>query len=185
MKAAVILMMLFPFINLPKVNWVIDFGSAAEQTTDWVMISDNVMGGVTKSTLQYKENSMILSGDISLDNYGGFASVKTRFGKFDLSAYKGVKIRFKSTNQKFAFTLEETKNWTMPNFKGSFAPAKENTWTEATIYFSDFEEYQIGEPTGREMKKSVQGNVVRMGIITTEKKEGPFSLEVDYIEFVK
>jgi hypothetical protein len=28
-------------------------------------------------------------------------------------------------------------------------------------------------------------NIVRIGVITTEKKEGPFSLEIDYIEFLE
>jgi hypothetical protein len=28
-------------------------------------------------------------------------------------------------------------------------------------------------------------NIVRIGIITTEKKEGPFSIEIDYVEFFK
>jgi hypothetical protein len=28
-------------------------------------------------------------------------------------------------------------------------------------------------------------NMVRLGIMTAEKKEGPFTLEVDYIEFIK
>jgi hypothetical protein len=35
------------------------------------------------------------------------------------------------------------------------------------------------------MKQSALKNIVRMGITTTEKKAGPFSIEIDYIEFVK
>ena len=67
---------------------IINFGNAEGRTRDWVMISDNVMGGVTQSKLQYTENSMVLNGTISLDNYGGFSSVKTNFNTFDLFAQK-------------------------------------------------------------------------------------------------
>jgi hypothetical protein len=95
-----------------------------------------------------------------------------------------VKIRYKSTGQKFAFTLEDSKNWTMPNYKGAFSSSDGNAWEEATIFFKDFKQYQIGEPTGKKLTTSVLKNIVRLGIITTEKKEGPFSIEVESIEFI-
>jgi hypothetical protein len=162
---------------------VIDFGTSNGKNKDWILISDNIMGGVSKSKLEYLDNSFLLTGTISLDNYGGFSSIKTKYENFDLTDYQGVKIRFKSSNQKFAFTLEESKNWTLPNFKGDFNSTKENTWEVITIYFKDFKEYQVGEPTGNKLKTSNLKNVVRLGIITTDKKEGSFSIEVDYVEF--
>jgi hypothetical protein len=142
------------------------------------------MGGVTQSKLQYTENSMVLNGTISLDNYGGFSSIKTNFNTFDLTEYDGVKIKYKSTGQSFAITLEDSKNWTMPNYKGAIRSSDSNKWYEAIIYFKDFKQYQIGEPTGKKLTKPVLENIVRIGIITTEKKEGPFSIEVEYIEFI-
>lgn len=149
------------------------------------MISDRIMGGVTNSTLEYTENSLVLSGTISLDNYGGFASVKTRFNTFDLSEYSGVRIRYRSTNQRFAFTLEDSRNWMMPNLKGAFGSNEQNAWTEAVINFKDFKEYQIGEPTGDALDRAQLKNIVRLGIITTEKKAGPFAIEIDYVAFFK
>jgi hypothetical protein len=181
---------LFLFLGLSLVNTTtddsnLDFGNGQNQISNWVLISDNIMGGVSKSKLEYTENTMVLSGNISLDNFGGFSSVKTTFGKHDLSQFKGVKIRFKSSKQKFAFTLEDNKNWTLPNYKGDFCSSKENLWEEKIIYFKDFKEYQIGEPTAKKLKDTSLKNIVRMGIITTEKKEGPFSIEIDYVEFIK
>ena len=184
MKIALLFAMAFFAIGPSKKNPVINFGNANGRTKDWVMISDNIMGGVTQSKLQYSENSMVLNGTISLDNYGGFSSIKTNFNTFDLSAYDGVKIKYKSTGQKFAFTLEDSKNWTMPNYKGAFNSSDSNTWQEATILFKDFKQYQIGEPTGKKLITAVLKNIVRLGIITTEKKEGPFSIEVESIEFI-
>ena len=63
--------------------------------------------------------------------------------------------------------------------------SSENVWTEATILFNDFSEYQIGEPTGDKLDPAILTSIVRLGIITTEKKEGPFSLEVDYVAFIR
>ncbi|MBU3699648.1 MAG: hypothetical protein FGM33_06505 [Candidatus Kapabacteria bacterium] len=161
----------------------IDFGNGPDQSQEWVLLSDNVMGGVTKSNLTYTSNSVVLTGDISFRNFGGFSSIKTKYRAVDLSAYKGVKIRFKSVDQKFAFTLEDSRNWTQPNYKCKFASRKADSWEEATLYFRDFTEYVIGEPTGAGMDASVLKEIVRLGIITDEKKEGPFSIEIDYVEF--
>jgi len=164
---------------------LIDFGNSTEKNQEWLLLSDNIMGGVTKSKIEYTSNSVLLSGDISLDNYGGFASMKTKYKSVDLSKYIGIKIKFKSTNQKFAFTLEDNQNWTQPNYKREFSSKKDDTWEEVTIYFKDFQEIVIGAPTGNMMKLKSLKNIVRMGIMTYEKKEGPFSLEVDYLEFIK
>jgi NADH dehydrogenase [ubiquinone] 1 alpha subcomplex assembly factor 1 len=185
MISIIFLFLSLSLTNLTTDNLNFDFGTGQNQIKNWVLLSDNIMGGVSKSKLDYTENTMVLSGNISLDNFGGFSSVKTTFGKYDLSQFKGVKIKFKSTNQKFAFTLEDSRNWTLPNFKGNFYSDKVNIWEEKTIYFNDFKEYQVGEPTGEKLNDNSLKNIVRMGIITTEKKEGPFSIEIDYVEFIK
>ena len=164
---------------------IIDFGNSAEKNQEWKLLSDNIMGGVTKSKIEYTNNSVLLSGNISLDNYGGFSSIKTKYKSVDLSKYNGIKIKFKSTNQKFAFTLEDNQDWTQPNYKREFSSKKDDTWEEVIIYFKDFQEIVIGETTGNMMKSKSLKNIVRMGIMTYEKKEGPFNLEVDYIEFIK
>ena len=59
---------------------VIDFGKSNGKNKDWILISDNIMGGVSKSKLEYLDNSFLLTGTISLDNYGGFSSIKTCSG---------------------------------------------------------------------------------------------------------
>jgi hypothetical protein len=185
MKTILLFITLSVFLSKNQPDLVFHFGNTPGKTNDWLVISDNVMGGVSQSTIEYKENSLLLSGDISLDNYGGFSSVKTRFQQFDLSAYAGVRIRCKSSNQKFAITLEDSRNWTQPNYKGDFFNTREDNWEVITLYFKDFKAYQIGEPTGGNLEQNTLKNIVRIGIITTEKKEGPFSLEVDFIEFIR
>jgi NADH dehydrogenase [ubiquinone] 1 alpha subcomplex assembly factor 1 len=185
MNTALAILMMLALVSIPNADYTIDFGRADGKVSDWVVLSDNVMGGITTSNLAYADDALILTGDVSLANYGGFSSVKTRFNRFDLSPYKGLKIRYKASNQSFAFTLENSKNWTRPNYKGALPKSSVNAWTEATIAFKDFAEYQIGEPTGDKLDPAILTSIVRLGIITTEKKEGPFSLEVDYIAFIR
>ena len=185
MKKLILLALVISALKSFGQSSIIDFGNSDEKSQEWILLSDNIMGGITKSKVEYTNNSVLLSGNISLANYGGFSSIKTKYKSVDLSEYKGFKIKFKSTNQKFAFTLEDNQNWTQPNYKCEFSPKKDNTWEEVVIYFKDFQEIVIGEPTGNMMKSKSLKNIVRMGIMTYEKKEGPFTLEVDFIEFIK
>jgi len=185
MKATLFLLFIFSTLTSNAAEFKIDFGNGKDKINDWVMISDNIMGGVSRSKLEYSEDALVLSGIISLDNFGGFSSVKTKFGLIDLSRFKGLIIKHKSTNQRFAITLEDSRNWTLPNYKGDFANSKTDTWEESIMYFKDFKEYQIGEPTGEKLDLTRLKNIVRFGVITMEKKEGTFSLEIDYIEFLE
>lgn len=185
MKKLILLVLGISALKSFSQSSIIDFGNSAKKNQEWMLLSDNIMGGITKSKIEYTNNSVLLTGNISLANYGGFSSIKTKYKSVDLSKYNGIKIKFKSTNQKFAFTLEDNQNWTQPNYKREFSPKKDDTWEEVVIYFKDFQETVIGEPTGNMMKSKSLKNIVRMGIMTYEKKEGTFSLEVDYIEFIK
>jgi hypothetical protein len=72
-----------------------------------------------------------------------------------------------------------------PYYKNAFSTNKNDSWDEAMIYFKDFKEMVIGQATGNMMPLENLKNMVRLGIMTAEKKEGPFTLEVDYIEFIK
>lgn len=171
--------------TLPTADLAYRFGKSDGKTNDWSAITDTVMGGLTTAALAYTDEAMVLSGDLSLKNYGGFASVRSRFGSFDLSQYKGVTIIYKASNQRFAFTLDRSQNWTQPNYKAALKASKSDTWTEETLYFADFKEYQIGEATGRSLVANQLSSIIRLGFITTEKKEGPFTLEVREVRFVR
>ena len=153
---------------------IIDFGNLDEKNQAWVILSDNVMGGITTSTIEYTTDAVVLTGDISLANYGGFSSIKTKFQRFDLSKYNGLKIKFKSNNQKFVFTLEDDKYWTQPYYKNGFSSTKNDAWEEAIIYFKDFKEMIIGQPTGNVMPLESLNKIVRLGIMTSEKKRRSF-----------
>ncbi|MBU3678206.1 MAG: hypothetical protein FGM32_01190 [Candidatus Kapabacteria bacterium] len=184
MIATLVLISMLLFNGTTEKPMKIDFGNGPDKSQEWVLLSDNVMGGVTKSNLTYTTNSVVLTGEISFRNFGGFSSTRTRFHAFDLSAFKGVKIRFKSVNQKFAFTLEDSRNWMQPNYKCAFASTKPDTWEEVILYFANFKQYVIGRSTGGGMDSGILKDVVRLGIMTDEKKEGPFSIEIDYVEFI-
>lgn len=176
---------MLPFLLLiPDKTYKIEFGISANRTSNWAILSDNVMGGVSDGQLEYGNNSVTLKGNVSLKNRGGFVSIKSNFEKIDLSSYKTVKITFRSTNQKYAFTLENSRRWYEPAYKHEFSAKEINKWETVSLDLDNFMEEVIGQPTGKKADKSITESILRIGISTNEKREGPFELEIESIEFL-
>ena len=53
-----------------------DFTTATNSTA-WQIVNDDVMGGVSTSRFQVRTNGAVFSGVVSLENNGGFASVRS------------------------------------------------------------------------------------------------------------
>ncbi len=172
------------FLIFSEKAYKIEFGTSVSRTSNWVILSDNVMGGVSEAQIEYGSNSVILTGSVSLKNRGGFVSLKSNFGKIDLSPYKTVKITFRSSKQKYAFTLENSRRWYEPAYKHEFSAKEINKWETVSLELNSFLEEVIGEPTGNKANKSILESILRIGISTNEKREGPFQLEIESIEFI-
>lgn len=159
----------------------IDFGKE-KSGSDWRIINDDVMGGMSQSEAVIKEDSMLFSGFISLKNNGGFASVRTPEGKTDLSKFTKVKIRFKSAGRDFALVYSPDLRYFNPKYKQVFH-SNSADWETQEFNLLESKETVMGKFTGNTISKEILKNIVRFGIILIDKKEGSFEIEIDYIEF--
>ena len=169
---------------MPEKALKLEFGKSANKTSNWAILSDNVMGGVSEGQIEYGSNSVTVKGNVSLKNRGGFVSLKSNFGRLDLSSFKTVKIKFRSTLQKYAFTLENSRRWYEPAYKHEFSAKEKNKWETVSMDLNSFEEELIGQPTGNKANKTILESILRIGISTNEKREGPFQIEIESIEFI-
>ncbi|HSO23470.1 MAG TPA: CIA30 family protein, partial [Chondromyces sp.] len=69
---------------------IVDFTRGAE---GWPSIDDAVMGGVSSSDMTVEDGIASFRGTVSFDNNGGFASVRSRPERRDLSAFDGLIVR--------------------------------------------------------------------------------------------
>ena len=57
-----------------------DFGTKnSAASRDWRVINDGVMGGLSQGRALLTEESILFEGEISLENNGGFSSLKSPF----------------------------------------------------------------------------------------------------------
>ncbi len=179
----VYLLLLIPiqFIMHPTQPSQINFGQEKDGR-NWRVILDGVMGGLSQGEAVLRENSIYFKGSVSLANNGGFASLKAPFDPIDLSKYSTLKIRLKSTGISFAFTLETERRFYMPNFKHSIQTESED-WETLTVPLADFKAYRLGRPMGKAVTKADLEKIIRIGIITNEKREEDFEVEVEWVRF--
>jgi len=175
--------MMFSNISFSQKNntYTIDFGKEGDGL-DWEIVDDGVMGGLSQGEGTLYESSLEFQGYVSLENNGGFSSLRSPYKTMDLSPFTIVEIRYKSTDYNVGFTLNKHRVWYLPNYKTNLKPTN-GKWAVATIKLTDIAQYQVGRPTGNYLDVESLAQMIRMGFITNEKRAGTFVFEVDYIEF--
>lgn len=162
-------------------NLVIDF-SKDQSATDWYVVLDRVMGGASNGELAFTDQGAVFSGSVSLANNGGFASIRSPFGDYDLSIFSQVEIRYRLVGQGFALTLNNYKRFYLPRYKHALAETG-TEWTTSVLKFSEFDKVRRGEVLEGRPSSGELREVIRLGLISNQKKAGEFKLEVNYLKF--
>ncbi len=174
---------IFTFISTLNTGHTINFGKNTDGN-DWYVVNDGVMGGLSSSAISFTKNSMLFTGTVSLENNGGFASVRSSRANLDLSSYKTATIRFrsKSKDRIFALRLNTNDVYYKPSYNQKFQCTSDD-WQELTFNLTDFRETIMGRETGKTISNKKLSNVIRVGIMLNDKKEGSFTIEIDSITF--
>ena len=94
------------------------------------------MGGVSKSYLSLNdENNLIFSGNVSLDNNGGFASSRMSLSSQSLNGIKSFKIKFRGDGNIYKLRLRQ--NNMRASYSSDFKSVKDK-WVEVNIPVEDF-----------------------------------------------
>ena len=160
---------------------LIDFGES--KNTSWYSVNDTVMGGRSSGNTSYEKDVLHFQGSVSFANNGGFASVRSEYREMDLSDFSEVTIRYRCTGQSLNFSMDHHQQWYLPNYK-VVLPATDMEWRTETFRLDSFKEYRVGRPTGNKITPEILQKIIRFGIMTNDKKEGPFQAEIDYIRFM-
>ena len=160
---------------------LIDFSSTS--AANWQIVNDSVMGGISRSTLELNDEGFALfSGTVSLENNGGFASVRTQAtAPADLSDFEGLSVRVFGDGKTYCLRVKTVKNGRITSYSYE---ARFNTspgeWQTHKLPYSDFVPVFRGN--------SVRGNpelntdaVIELGFMIQDGQEGPFRLGVSSI----
>lgn len=148
-----------------------------EAVQSWFPVDDVVMGGISASRMRYLEEGVAqFSGDLSLENNGGFASVRFANERFNLSNFQGVELRVKGDNKTYQFRFQ-TDVGRISYMQPFFAS---ETWTTVRLPFDQFEPIFFG----RLVVNAPAFNTADLRtavFMLTDKQEGEFELLVDWV----
>ncbi len=169
------------FISISVYSQSIDLINPSKEIgiDNWNIVNDNVMGGISNSDLYItKENNLMFYGNVSLENNGGFASSRLRFGKGKLKDVKAFQLRVKGDGKIYKFRLRE--NYRSSNYSTNFE-TKSGIWTNIEILVSDLSPMFMGY-FSRNAKKLEIEKISSLGFQISDKQQGEFKLEIMHVK---
>jgi len=91
-----------------KAQLIIDFNQS-ETPENWVVVDDVVMGGESFGKFSInKEKQGVFEGKVSLENNGGFSSVRYQFPSVNTSSYSKVILKIKGDQKNYQFRIKSS-----------------------------------------------------------------------------
>lgn len=146
----------------------------------WYVVNDSVMGGMSNSQVVQTQDSLVFTGNVSLDNNGGFASIRTELNTQSQNT-KGITLRVKGDGQTYQLRLRTTDYLDGAAYTHSFKTVK-NEWVNINFIPSDFTLTFRGRVL--DQQPTIDFNDIKqLGFMIAGKQEGKFKLEVSKIQF--
>jgi monofunctional biosynthetic peptidoglycan transglycosylase len=163
----------------PPMKTLMRFDGAPEEPR-WVAVNDGVMGGRSSGGPAVAAGQLRFTGVLSLENNGGFSSVRTVGRDFDLTGAKNVVLRVRGDGRRYQLRLATDARFRgiTVSYGGEFA-TQAGRWTEVRVPLSGLRASAHGFALlGPPFEPS---QVREIGLLLGDKREGPFALTVDWI----
>ncbi len=155
-----------------------EFESAAE-TNSWRPLNDTVMGGLSSSRLVSSDaGTALFRGTTSLENNGGFASVRTAIQSGSLADATGISMRVRGDGRSYRLLVAESRSPGRGSYDREFETL-DGVWITVNI---PFEAMQLNIRGWRPESRPPSAEAIEsIGILVGDKLSGDFNLEIDWI----
>ncbi len=147
-----------------------------ESGKTWVSVNDNVMGGVSDGKFKItQEKTLFFYGSLSLENNGGFASLRCIPTQLGLKKNDSIYFQAKGDGREYTVNLYTNKRLTAFSYRQSFQ-TKNNEWVEISLPLEKF----IATSFGKVIPKAEPINpseIESLGFMIGDKKPGAFQIE--------
>jgi monofunctional biosynthetic peptidoglycan transglycosylase len=146
----------------------------------WRAINDGVMGGVSAGRMLATEHGLRFEGELSLDNNGGFASVRRLVGQ-DLAGMRGVRIEVRGDGRSYQARFRQDGRFDGVAWRAAFETT--GWWQTVELDFGAFEPVFRGRRVPQ-AGPLVAADIRQFGFMLADGKAGPFRLDIRSIEFL-
>ena len=146
----------------------------------WRIVNDGVMGGLSSSRIVMEGGKIVFTGNISLKNNGGFASLRSPVKDYNFEEFSGLELRVKGDGKRYSISMKETTYFTGIFYTSTFK-TKEDEWINIKMHFNEFKRYYVGRETDSN-KKLALNNIKEVSFLIGDKQEGEFRTEIEYLQ---
>jgi monofunctional biosynthetic peptidoglycan transglycosylase len=155
-----------------------EIGISAEP---WRSVNDGVMGGISSGNMVQVDDMLRFEGELSLENNGGFASVR-RLVDLELSMAKSVRLKLRGDGREYQFRLRTNDRLDGIAWRAKFLTTGD--WQTINLEFSEFEPVFRGRLIA-DAGPLNPGEIHQIGLMLADKQAGPFRLDIKSIQFHK
>lgn len=157
---------------------IFDFNEKSE-LKNWVITDDVVMGGRSSSSFGLSpQGHGVFKGFVSLENNGGFSSVKYTFDRKSVTDFTTIILKLKGDSKKYQFRIKSNSRdyyWYISTFSTS------GDWQEIQIQLKDM----YPSFRGRKLDKAnfQDDYIEEIAFLIGNKRQEKFQLLIDKIAF--
>ena len=142
------------------------------------IVNDDVMGGRSSSRFVIDPEGVIFEGAVSLENNGGFASVRCPVSfPQDTS---GLRLTTLGDGKQYQLIIRTEASTTAPIYKSNFVSSK--NWKTHQFKPEDFEAAFRGRPV--DAKPLVFSEALEFGVLIADKQAGQFRLQLRQLQTI-
>jgi monofunctional biosynthetic peptidoglycan transglycosylase len=167
-------------MNNATENLILNFAEAST-THEWQAVDDRIMGGCSQSSpVLIEKTGLRFTGTVSCENNGGFASIRSKSGNWNLSRFDGLKIRLRGDGKTYKLSLRTDIFFDGISYQVSF-PTEVKIWQEISFPFSAFTPTHHGIHLTSAAPMNT-ANIKSFGLFIADHQEGFFQLDVAWIQ---
>jgi NADH dehydrogenase [ubiquinone] 1 alpha subcomplex assembly factor 1 len=150
---------------------------------EWQIVNDDVMGGVSMGRFEMAPGELaVFSGTLSLAHSGGFASARSKAGRFDLSRFAGLALAARGDGRRYKVTLRTLPHleWVLyqAGFETEPGVRKEHRF-KSSDFLPTFRGSLLPDTPGPDWAR-----IASIGFLISDQQAGPFRLECEWIKAV-
>ena len=150
-------------------------------TTGWQTVLDGVMGGLSTGRIAAGEGGTLrFTGELSLENNGGFSQIRTAVPEGTFAGKKGLLIRVKGDGRTYQCDIRSSRVRLMAGGYQRLFETKAGEWIEVEVPFDQCVLNSFGQRV-RNAAPLDPASIESVGITLSDKKAGEFALEIDWI----
>lgn len=148
----------------------------ADSVAGWSIQNDTVMGGVSNSRTEWVDGQLIFAGDLSLDNNGGFCSMRSPVSAdFGALAAGATALTLTATGDDQVYLVQVRTDRDLFVQRVTIAGGAEDTYV---LPFADFTATDFMLDAITPLEPLDPGSILQIAVYILDKQEGPFRLAI-------